>query len=570
MVVERRQQRTHTLPTRPLPATSRGGYLNGRVSAIARTLSLNGVRHREEPGARSLPPAAGSGLAMLRHRRSATVLPEARDESADMYRVRAGGAWAAFRMTCAPWGQGANCRPAAATSCGCEFGAEPDLADRVCGAQNRRSKRQRIVRTRSLVASIPAKRRDRAVGVQPHSGSTLLDARYPRSRNAAGLYVWSSANTVRSKRCVGTSEHDGFVCTVHPTCARATGYQPRSVIASRDAGHANGRTLSWRTCINAATRLTVITGFYGRRTQKRSALSTCGQREFWGRYGMCQMLTLRKAWDPGRGVSKRRACANPHYRMTWATCAGRRAYGHERGGIDRDTRALSETVISRQQTTGDEHPSSVLTPLLYRCCRGFVSKVNREIPGRSVKNLRNDAMSCECDIGCSLPLGTNHLLLSSLSPSVFQQRNGEPESRVNTGELSGKCHRMEWKRYWSWIVVRLRIVLKGWPHDRMPFVWPGKLSADDVGHLLELWKAGTLFFERIDEAEFKQLCCERQEGVADGRVVPEVPIKTRKDRDYVRNIRVNPQTRGKKRRPGGAIKSKEVVTSEDERWAEAE
>lgn len=103
---------------------------------------------------------------------------------------------------------------------------------------------------------------------------------------------------------------------------------------------------------------------------------------------------------------------------------------------------------------------------LVTVCACSVSKVNQEIPGRFVKNLRNDGMSCECDIGCSLPLGTNHFLLSSLSvseacficvqyfapsssyhlqltskmprqPSVFQQQNGEPESRVNTGACTG-------------------------------------------------------------------------------------------------------------------------------------
>ncbi|EED78594.1 predicted protein [Postia placenta Mad-698-R] len=73
----------HPAPTRPLSVTSHGGYLNGHVSTIARTLSLNSMRHRKGLGARNLPYAKHGGGSPDERGRNA-----ARDGSLDTYRVR--------------------------------------------------------------------------------------------------------------------------------------------------------------------------------------------------------------------------------------------------------------------------------------------------------------------------------------------------------------------------------------------------------------------------------------------------------------------------------------------------
>lgn len=135
---------------------------------------------------------------------------------------------------------------------------------------------------------------------------------------------------------------------------------------------------------------------------------------------------------------------------------------------------------------------------------------------------------------------------------------------VGAGEISGNSRaRMIFKQYWSQVVVRLRVVLEGWPHEeKIAFADLSLLKTAQLEILLARWTSGTLFFRRINEAEFAEMRAAREAQIAAGEINEEAARKERKDRGQ-RWYRTNPETRTKTKRSKGPFRSSEIVENSD-------
>lgn len=126
-----------------------------------------------------------------------------------------------------------------------------------------------------------------------------------------------------------------------------------------------------------------------------------------------------------------------------------------------------------------------------------------------------------------------------------------------------------WVHYWTDLVAEHHVVLKGWPHGPIPTSDPiSNLTVAKLQELLLLWENKTLRFERISDAECAALLLQHATNVAECTAAPEPQRKVRWDKGTQRPLRLNPLTRGKKRR--GDIKTPATIDDPIEDWDEEE
>ncbi|KAG1731982.1 uncharacterized protein EDB91DRAFT_1084870 [Suillus paluster] len=96
-----------------------------------------------------------------------------------------------------------------------------------------------------------------------------------------------------------------------------------------------------------------------------------------------------------------------------------------------------------------------------------------------------------------------------------------------TGDPDAK---MQWAHYWRNIVQRYLVVCTGWP-DEIPFENFSKVSSSlaDLEMLERKWKSGEIHWRQLENEEFEQLHCERNEKLDSGAIV-ERRCRTRSDK----------------------------------------
>ena len=79
---------------------------------------------------------------------------------------------------------------------------------------------------------------------------------------------------------------------------------------------------------------------------------------------------------------------------------------------------------------------------------------------------------------------------------------------------------MQWSLYFRNVVQCYKVIIVGWPEERVPFANLSSASSalSDLEMLLRKWEMGTIHWQEIDEDEFQKLCQEHNQRVEDGEI----------------------------------------------------